>query len=179
MYVKCMCECLKRNVFSNESFHVGSLLLKNIFVVHRKIGFSRLSGECVLSSQRRFTKRSTSTGFVLDYSIFLYSLLLFQVSKCGWTFGEYSRILGIFEQFEPPASDWIVPTQRLLIIKVFLWRVSAKVIFSYLSWIFSREKQAPRGKVSATARVCCWTSHMIFNVLDFFLCYYKNSEREI
>lgn len=75
----CMCECLKRNVFSNDSFHVEKDIffpsIENVFfffvVCTLKSVFLSLRSNVCFSSQRRFTKRSTS-GFVLDYSIFSY-----------------------------------------------------------------------------------------------------------
>lgn len=96
--IHCMCECLKRNVFSNDSFHVEkdifSLLLKTFFfldVCTQKSVFLSLRSNVCFSSQRRFTKRSTS-GFVLDYSIFSYC---FGVSKRSGRLEELaSRISG-------------------------------------------------------------------------------------
>jgi hypothetical protein len=60
---------LKINVFSNESF-LPSIENCFFFVTHiKKIIFLALI-EYVFSSQRRFTERSTSTGFVLISSTF-------------------------------------------------------------------------------------------------------------
>lgn len=74
MYVKCMCECLKKKRFFKW---VISCLFPSIekcftFTHQKNRFFSPLRSNVCFSSQRRFTKRSTSTGFVLDYSIFFF-----------------------------------------------------------------------------------------------------------